>query len=92
MVTELTENLKDLLFSDDTDKQDLGLRAMGYNETKEDFNKLKELVKPFGWIARNTMEYYAEYIVAKKPPEPPENPYAVEEVYIIPRKIAPNVE
>lgn len=91
MVTELTENLKTLLFSNDIDEQDLGLRAMGYNETKEDFNKLKELVKPFGYIARNTMEYYAENIITTKPPEPPENPYVVDEIYIIPRKIAPDV-
>jgi hypothetical protein len=83
MVTELTENLKVLLFSNDLDQKDLGLRAMGYNETKEDFKKLKELVKPFGWIARSTIEYYAYNIVVTKPLKLPENPYAVEEVYII---------
>ena len=88
MVTELTENLKLLLFTNDYDRQDLGLRAMGYNETKEDFLKLKELVKPFGWKARCITEYYAENIVVKKSPEPPENPYAFEEVYLIPKIVA----
>jgi hypothetical protein len=83
MVTELTENLKLLLLTDDLDQQELGLKAMGYNETEEDFNKLKELVKPFGWLARSTKDYYAEYLVNKMNPEPPENPYAFEEVYIL---------
>ena len=87
MVTELTENLKLLLFTDDLDRQDLGLRAMGYNETKEDFLKLKELVKPFGWLARSTKDYYAEYLASRKP-SPPENPYAFEEVYLIPKIVA----
>ena len=91
MVTELTENLKDLLFSDDTDKQDLGLRAMGYNETEEDFNKLKELLEPFSWSPRRISDYCA-YRLLKRTKELSKNPYAVEEVYIIPRKIAPNVE
>lgn len=90
MVTELTENLKLLLFSNDMDQQDLGLRAMGYNETKEDFVRLKELIKPFGWLIRSTKDYYADYLV-KRMNKPPKNPYAFEEIYLLPPKYADHV-
>jgi hypothetical protein len=54
MVTELTPNLMLLLKSNDYRDNDLALMLMGYNETKEDYNKLVALLNKNRFLVTST--------------------------------------
>jgi hypothetical protein len=72
MVTELTLNLLQLLRSSSTIDNELGLIAMGYGETEEDYEKLSLLLAPYDLDTyllgpiENTMRYSIEKIVILK--------------------------
>lgn len=63
MVTELTPNIIRLLLSNKDEDIILALLSMGYNETKEDYEELFELLKPYDMAPVTFLVYTERYKV-----------------------------
>lgn len=63
MVTELTPNIIRLLLSNKDEDIILALLSTGYNETKEDFEELVKLLKPYDMAPVTFLVYTERYKV-----------------------------
>ena len=63
MVTELTPNIIRLLLSNKDEDIILALLSIGYNETKEDYEELVELLKPYHMAPVTFLVYTERYKV-----------------------------